>query len=95
MTLRERVAQWQAQIEQEPRDIPDDWDAGLVHGTVGGAAAITWPGTDQISGLSAVLNGDPEADRKTEAMLRASVWQALELCRLGQTDQLRNLGVLR
>lgn len=71
-------AEYAVLMQNVPRPMPDDWETGLVRGTMDGKDVLLCPEVE----LGAVLTGDVEFDARVERALRQSVWNTLELRRL-------------
>ena len=71
---------------EQPRLMPDDWDAGIILGTQNDESIALWTSHNGRLRLFIPLSGDADHDRKMVDKLRLSAWQALEMRRIFHMD---------
>lgn len=95
-TFKERMeADFAAMKANEPRPMPDNFGLDLHQDTRDGITVTIWTGQNGIGPLAFAHTEEVTANlERYEWALRQSAWLALELKRLGRTDELKSRGVL-
>lgn len=94
MTFREKMeSDFKAILENEPRLMPNDW-APDFH--VEGDKCIAHARAREVADISLgfELTDDHTVNGQRLIGLFRSVWGALELARLGRTDELKSMGIM-